>query len=117
MSKVTLKVDNNELVAYIDKDERPEGLPKVGTIPLTLKPGSVRELVQISGNIRVYNDKRDRAAFEQELRQQLERPYVLFRLFGEMGENPTTKQLNPSIHSRKQCGWLRSGETPATDNA
>lgn len=113
MSHVNITVDNNELVIYTDSSEKPEGLPKVGTIPLTIKPGSIRELVQVSGHIRVYNDKRDRAAFEQELRQQLERPCVLFRLFGEFGENPTTNKLNPSIHSRKKCGWLRPGETPA----
>lgn len=117
MTHVKLKVDDNELIAYIDVSERPDGMPKVGTIPITIKPGSVRELVQISGHIRVYNDKRDRAAFEQELRQQLERPYILYRLFGEFGDNPTTNKLNPSIHSRKQCGWLRPGEVPSANNA
>lgn len=113
MTHVTLNVDGNKLVAYLDKNDKPEGVPKVGTIPIIRRPGSMRELIQISGHIRVYEDKRDRNEFEQQLRQQLERPYILFSLFGDVGDNPTTRQLNPSIHSRKECGWLRSGETPA----
>lgn len=117
MSQVKIKVDNNDLVLYLNPEERPDGLPKVGTVPVVIKPGSMRELVQVSGNIRVYDNKRDRAAFEQELRQQVERPYILYRLFGELGDNPTTKQLNPSIHSRKQRGWLRPGEVPASTSA
>lgn len=112
MTHVNITVDNNDLVVYLDKDQRPSGMPKVGTVPLTIKPGSVRELVQVSGFIRVYNDKRGRAEFEQELRQQIERPGVLLQLFGEFGENPTTSKMNPSIHSRKKSGWLRPGETP-----
>lgn len=117
MSQVKIKVDNQDLVLYINPDERPSGLPKVGTVPIVIKPDSMRELIQVSGNIRVYDDKRDRAAFEQELRQQVERPYILYRLFGEFGDNPTTNKLNPSIHSRKHRGWLRPGEVPAATNA
>lgn len=112
MTHVNITVDNNDLVVYLDKDKRPADMPKVGTVPVTIKPGSVRELVQVSGFIRVYNDKRGRAEFEQELRQQIERPGVLLQLFGELGEAPRTKQLNPSVHTRKKSGWLRPGEVP-----
>ena len=108
---VNAEVDNNQLSLYIDPKDRPAGTHKVGTVPVILRPGQERTLVQVAGHMRVYNNKRDRAAFEQELRQLIERPYVLHQLFGDMGDNPSTKKLNPSIRTRAQNGWLRPGET------